>query len=173
MTLTTAELIGTPAFDGQKNLDSAISIWKKATSASSAIAVGRIAVRDESTGLGSLATTGSTGQMGVVPKLDPVNVDSDATFNVIDGIGSEIYIEAQGTIKVGARVMPYTGGKGQQYVAGDVTATPTESTIESAIKDFQRAPFVYVGHYGEGSGHGEPATDATTGDAIRVRKIGV
>lgn len=166
-TLTLAQLLGKPGYGDKWDMDRQIEISNKATSGSSAIAPGRITVENESTGVWTIATAGSTGKMGVVPALAPINVDADDTFNNVTGIGAEIYIEAGGAIKPGARVMPTTGGKGIQFVAGDVTATPDESTIEAAIA--VRAPFVYMGHYGEGSGHGEPATDAANGQAIRVR----
>ena len=167
MALTTAQLIGSPA-DGV-DLDRNIEIGVKATGASSAIPVGRVAFLTESTGRWAIATSGSTGRMGVIPNLDPINADGDDTVQVATGVGSEWYVEASGAIKPGARCAPDTGGKVKQYVAGDVTATPTESTIESAIKDFERAPFIYQGHYGEGSGLGNKPTDAANTDAVRVR----
>lgn len=167
MALLLADLLGTPA-DGT-DLDRNIEIGKKATGASSAVAAGRIVFHTQSTGNWAIATAGSTGRMGIVPKLHPLNVDADDTLQVATGVNSAWYIEAAGAIKPGSRVGPTTGGKGIAYVAGDVTATPTEATIESAIKDFERAPFVYEGHYGEGSGlHNDP-TDAANTNPIRVR----
>lgn len=166
-TLTLVQLLGKPGYGDKWEMDRQIEISKKATSGSSAIAVGRITVLNESTGVWTIATAGSVGRMGVVPALAPVNVDADPTFNNVTGIGAEIYIEAAGAIKPGARVMPTTGGKGIQMTAADVTNTPDEATIEAAIAS--RAPFVYMGHYGEGSGHGQPATDAANAQAIRVR----
>jgi len=166
MALTLAQLLGSPA-DGV-DLDRNLEIGKKSTAGSSAIAVGRVAFLTESTGVWAIATTGSTGRMGVIPKLDPVNVDADDTLVVATGVNSAWYVEAAGAIKPGARCMPTTGGKLVQYVAGDV-ATPTEASIESAIKDFERAPFVYEGHYGEGSGLQNDPTDAANAQPIRVR----
>lgn len=168
MALTLTDLLGTPA-DGV-DLDRNIAVWTKATGVSSKIAPGRVAFLDESTGIGAIATAGSTGQMGIVPKLDPINTDSDDTFLVINGPGAQAYAEAGATIKKNTRCMPTTGGKLIQYVAGNV-ATPTEASIESAIKDFERAPFKFVGHYGEGSGLYKECTDAVNGDAIRVEHL--
>jgi hypothetical protein len=167
MALALADLLGTPA-DGT-DLDRNIEIGKKATGASSAIAAGRVVFHTQSNGQWAIATAGSTGRMGIVPKLHPLNVDADDTLQVATGVNSAWYVEAAGEIKPGSRCMPTTGGKVIAYVAGDVTATPTESTIESAIKDFERAPFVYEGHYGEGSGlHNDP-TDAANAEPVRVR----
>ncbi len=166
MTLTLAQLLGTPA-DGV-DLDRNIEIGNKSTAGSSAVAAGRVVVLTQSTGLWAIGASGNTGRMGIVPKLDPLNVDADDTLQVATGQGSQWYVEAAGAIKPGSRCTVTTGGKVIAYVAGDVTATPTESTIESAIKDFERAPFIYVGHYGEGSGlHNDP-TDAANAEAVRV-----
>ena len=169
MALALADLLGHPA-DGT-DLDRNIEIGIKATGSSSAVAAGRVVVLDESTGVWAIAGSSSTGRFGIVPKLHPLNVDADEAIQVATGKNSAWYVEAQGTIKPGARVGPYTGGKVQQFVAGDVTATPTEATIEAAIKDFEQAPFVYEGHYGEGSGLYNVPTDATTADPVRVRII--
>ena len=168
MALTAAQLLGSPA-DGS-DLDRNLEIGVKATGSSSAIAVGRVVVLVESTGIWQLATTGDTGRMGVVPKLDPVNVDADDTITVATGINSAWYVEAAGTIKPGARAGPSTGGKLIQYAAYNfATVTPEEANIEAAIKDFERAPFVYEGHYGEGSGLGNKPTQITTGQVGRFR----
>lgn len=169
MALALADLLGTPA-DGT-DLDRNIEIGKKATGSSSAIAAGRVVVLNESTGVWAIAGSSSSGRFGIVPKLHPLNVDADDTLQVAVGINSAWYVEAAGAIKPNARCSPYTGGKVVQYVAGDVTATPTEATIEAAIQDFEQAPFEYEGHYGEGSGlHNDP-TDAANGQPIRVRII--
>ena len=167
MALTVAQLLGSPA-DGS-DLDRNLEIGVKATGASSAIAVGKVVVLTESTGVWAIATDGSTGRMGVVPKLDPVNVDADDTITVATGINSAWYIEANGTIKVGARAAPSAAGTLKQYAAADVTTTVSEANVENAIKDFERAPFVYEGHYGEGSGLGNKPTQALVGEAGRFR----
>ena len=91
MALTTAELIGTPG-EGT-DLNENIEIGIKATGASSAIPVGRVAVLGA--GEWAIATDGSVGRMGIIPKLDPVNVDGDDTLQVATGIGSEWYVESQ------------------------------------------------------------------------------
>ena len=154
--LTLAQLLGTPAFGNEFDLDGALTIGKKATGGGSAIARGRIVFLTDSTGLWAIATGGSSGLMGVIPKLNPLNTDSDANLTVAARSGAEYYIEAGGAIKPNSRVMPTTGGKG---IAA--TGTPTMET----------APFSYMGHYGEGSGLGTPPTDAANGEAIRVRKL--
>jgi len=167
MALTLAQLLGTPA-DGT-DLDRNLEIGVKATGASSAIAVGRVVVL--SAGVWAIATSGSTGRMGIVPKLDPVNVDSDDTITVATGINSAWYAEANGTIPVGSRCSPDTGGKLKAFASTNIpnTATFADTTIENAILDFERAPFVYEGHYGEGSGLGNKPTQALVGEAGRFR----
>ena len=165
MALTTAELIGTPG-EGT-DLNENIEIGIKATGASSAIPVGRVAVLGA--GEWAIATDGSVGRMGIIPKLDPVNVDGDDTLQVATGIGSEWYVEFSASVTYGARCAPSSGGKLKTFTASDVTATPTEATIETAVRDFERAPFTYRGHYGEGSGlYNKPST-VTSGQAGRVR----
>jgi hypothetical protein len=148
-TLTLAQLLGKPGYGDTWDMDRQIEIGKKSTAGGSAIAKGRIVFLTEGTGLWAIATAGSTGRMGVVPALAPVNVDADPTLNVVSGPGAEIYVEANAAIKPGADVGPDTGGKAKNVFGG---------------------PFSYVGHYGEGSGHGQPATDAAQGDPIRIRK---
>ena len=70
-------------------------------------------------------------------------------MNVVTGPGASIYVEANATIQPGADVGPDTGGKAKNVFGGQ---------------------FSYMGHYGEGSGHGQPATTAVAGEAIRVRR---
>lgn len=165
MALALADLLGTPA-DGT-DLDRNIEIGKKATGASSAIAPGRAVFLTESTGRWAITTTGSGGRQGIVPKLHPQNVDADDTLQVATGQGSQWYVEAGDTIKPGQPCIGSTGGKVYAVADYDTTATPTETTIEGAIQS-ATAPFIYVGHYGEGSGlHNDP-TDASAADAIRV-----
>jgi len=167
MALTVAELLGSPA-DGT-DLDRNLEIGVKATGASSAIAVGRVVFL--SSGVWAIATDGSTGRMGVVPKLDPVNVDSDDTITVATGINSAWYVEANGTIPVGARAAPSAGGTLKAFSATNIpnTATFADTTIENAILDFERAPFVYEGHYGEGSGLGNKPTQILDNEVGRFR----
>ncbi len=165
MALTTAELIGTPA-EGT-DLNENIEIGVKNTGASSAIPVGRVAFL--SAGVWAIATDGSVGRMGIIPKLDPVNVDGDDTIQVATGIGSRWYVEFSATVTYGSRCAPSSGGKLKAFTASDVTATPTEATIESAIRDFERAPFIYEGKYGEGSGLYNKPSSVSSGQAGRVR----
>ena len=167
MALALADLLGTPA-EGLW-LNEHIEIGKKATGASSAIAPGRAVYLNESTGVWAITTSNSSGRQGIVPKLHPQNVDSDDTLQVVTGKNATYYGECGGTIQVGARCRGGTGGKFFQYAAADVTATPTEATIEAAIKDFEQAPFVYEGHYGEGSGLHNKPTNGANGEAGRFR----
>jgi hypothetical protein len=153
MALTTAQLIGTPARADENDLDTAVEIGKKATGGSSAIAVGRVVFHTHATGVWAIATAGSTGRMGVVPKLAPANVDADDTLQVVAAPKAQIYVEATGAIKPGAQLLPDTGGKvkastGQQGFA------------------------VYKGHYGEGSGLENDPTDAAAAEAVRIELSG-
>ena len=156
MALTTAQLIGTPAFADNLSLDTAVEIGNKSTAGSSAIAVGRVVFHSggsPGTGVWAIATSGSTGRMGVVPKLAPVNVDADATLQVLAAPRAQIYVEASGAIKPGSQVLPDTGGKVKQSTGGQGFA-------------------VYKGHYGEGSGLGNAPTDAANAEAVRIELSG-
>ena len=166
MALLLADLLGTPA-DGT-DLDRNIEIGKKATGASSAIAPGRIVFHTASTGRWAITTTNSSDvRQGIVPKLHPLNVDADDTLQVATGQGSQWYVEAGDTIKPGQAVVGSTLGKAYPVTPYDTTATPTETTIEASIAS-AIAPFIYVGHYGEGSGLYNDPTDAASADPIRV-----
>lgn len=164
MALLTADLLGTPA-DGT-DLDRNIEIGKKATGVSSAIAAGRTVFLNSS-GVWAITTSTFSGRQGIVPKLHPLNVDADDTLQVATGQGSQWYVEAAGAIKPGRPCVGTTSGKVVAVSDFDTTATPTETTIEGAIAA-ATAPFIYVGHYGEGSGlHNDP-TDAANAEAVRV-----
>lgn len=153
MALTTAQLIGTPAFADEFDLDRAVEIGKKATGGASAIAVGRVVFHSTGTGLWAIATTGSTGRLGVVPKLAPANVDADDTLQVVAAPRAQIYVESLGAFKPGAQLKPATGGK----------------VIDSGgAQGFA----VYKGHYGEGSGLENDPTDAASGEAVRIELSG-
>lgn len=168
MALALADLLGTPA-DGT-DLDRNIEIGKKSTGSSSAIAAGRVVYLNESTGRWAISTSNSSGRAGIVPKLHPLNVDADDTLQVATGVNSQWYVEAAGAIKPGQRCRGTTGGKVVAYTATNIANTNTfaDTTIEDAILDFERAPFIYVGHYGEGSGlHNDP-TDAANAEPVRV-----
>ena len=165
MALALADLLGTPA-DGT-DLDRNIEIGKKATGASSAIAAGRTVFLTPSTGVWAITTSTFTGRQGIVPKLHPLNVDADDTLQVATGQGSQWYVEADGAIKPGQPCTGTTAGKVVGVSDFDTTATPTETTIEAAIAAAS-APFIYVGHYGEGSGLYNDPTDAAQADPIRV-----
>ena len=152
MALTTAQLIGTPAKADAFDLDTAVEIGKKSTAGSSAIAYGRVVFQTSSSGLWAIATAGSTGRMGVVPKLAPVNVDADDTLQVVAAPRAQIYVEANGAIKPGSQVIPDTGGK-------------VKSTSGQGFA-------VYKGHYGEGSGLENDPTDAAAAEAVRIELSG-
>jgi hypothetical protein len=166
MALALADLLGTPA-DGT-DLDRNIEIGKKATGASSAVAAGRAVFLTASTGVWAITTSTSIGKrQGIIPKLHPLNVDADDTLQVATGQGSQWYVEAAGAIKPGQPCTGTTSGKVVGVDQFDTTATPTETTIEAAIAAAE-APFIYVGHYGEGSGLYNDPTDAANADPIRV-----
>jgi hypothetical protein len=152
MALTLAQLLGTPARADEFSLDGAVKIGKKATTGSSAVAAGRVVFHTGSSGLWAIATSGSTGRMGVVPNLAPLNIDADPTLQVAERVGAEYYVEANGAIKPSEQVLPDTGGK---------------------VKATTGAGFaIYEGHYGEGSGLGNAPTDAAAGEAVRIRLTG-
>jgi len=175
MVLTAAQtasmLAGKPAYGNDFDLDGALEVCTKATGASTTIAFGKIIVENATTGVWAQGQAGDTGRQGFVPALAPVMTDSSPTFMGVTRAGAEGYVQAGGAIKKNTRCMPGADGKLVQFVEGNVTATPTESTIESAIKDYARGQWVYLGHYGEGSGLDQPATDAVLDDWIRVRKL--
>jgi hypothetical protein len=152
MALTLAQLLGSPGHADGWDLDRVQEIGKKASGGGSAIAVGRVVFQTNATGLWAIATSGSTGRMGVIPNLDPINVDGDTALQVIAGIGAEIYVEAAGTIKPGSWVVPTTGGK----------------VIQRTGEAAQAVVGIYKGHYGEGSGIGSPPTDALNAEAARI-----
>ena len=155
MALTTAELIGTPVHASDFDLDTAIETGKKSTAGSSAIAYGRVVFHSggsPGTGLWAIATSGSTGRMGVVPKLAPTNVDADSSLLVMARPGTQIFVEAAGAIKPGSQVIPTTGGK-------VITSTGGQGFA------------VYKGHDGEGS-LGNPPTDAANAEAIIIELSG-
>ena len=146
MGLTTAQLIGLPVNDFDARPEN-IRVGKKASGGSSAIAVGRVVFHTGSSGLWAIATSGSTGRMGVIPNLDPVNVDGDTELQVaIDG---EWIVEANGAIKPGEQVLPDTGGK---------------------VKATTGAGFAfYVGHPNEGGNSvGNAPTDAAAAEAVKI-----
>ena len=146
-------------------------IWKKATSASSAILPGKVVKLTESTGVGAIApaSAGVKGPFGVVPRLYPVNVDADDTFTVITG-GGEVYVKADGAIKPNSRVQcsASTAGEVVAYVVAAAGTTPTEAEVEAAGEAFNQVVGTYLGHVDEGSGLAAEATDAADGDIIRI-----
>lgn len=156
MTKAAADLFGVVAYPSIFDLDRALEAGKKATTGGSALATGRVVELTNSSGLWAVATSGGTGRGGVVPKLywgKGVNVDSSANCIVLTGQGAEVYVEAGDTLKPGARVTFGNGGTAKIWTSGKVIGH-------------------YVGHYGEGSGTGEPPTDATVGQAARIRLSG-
>jgi len=153
MALSLADLVGVIAYPSPKDLDRALEIGKKATGASSALVTGRVVTLADSTGLWARGTSGNATRAGVVPKLywgKDVNTDASANCVILTGSGAEVYVEAFNTLKPGARVTYGDGGTVKLWVTG------------------QKAIGVYKGHYGEGSGSGEPPTDATVGQPARI-----
>jgi len=153
MALSLADLVGVIAYSGHRDLDRALEVGKKATGAATALVTGRVVTLADSTGLWARGTSGNAGRAGVVPKIywgKDVNTDSSANVVILTGSGAEVYVEAFNTLKPGARVTYGDGGTVKLWVTG------------------QKPIGVYMGHYGEGSGSGEPPTDATVGQAARV-----
>lgn len=151
MVLTMAELIGTPVHTSEFDLNDALEGGKKATGGGSAIAVGRVVFLTGSSGLWAIATSGSTGRMGIIPKLVPVNTDSGADLKVATRVGAEYFVEGNSAVKPGEQCIPDTGGK-------------LKATTGAGA-------FIYLGHDGEGT-IGNPVTDGAAAEAWRVRITG-
>ena len=151
MTISAANLFGVIAYPGERDLDRALEPGKKATTASSALVTGRVVHLTNSTGLWARATSGDAGRIGVVPKIywgKDVNTDSSDDCVILTGVGAEVYVEAAAAIKPGAKVVAGDGGTVKAWTSGTHIG-------------------VYKGHYGEGTA-GEPPTDASAGEAIRI-----
>ncbi len=156
MAKSTADLIGVVAYPSIFDLDRALEAGKKATGAGSALVTGRVVNLTNSTGVWAQGTGSDSGRAGVIPKLywgKGVNTDASANCIVLTGEGAEVYVEANGTIKPGARVTFDNGGKVKIWTSGKVVGH-------------------YMGHYGEASGTGEPPTDALAGEAARIKLSG-
>ena len=156
MTIAAADLFGVIAYPSQFDLDRALEQGKKATGASSALVTGRVVHLTNSTGVWARGTSGDAGRAGVVPKIywgKDVNTDASASCVILTGEGAEVYVEAGDTLKPGAKVTFGNGGTAKIWTSGKVIGH-------------------YVGHYGEGIGAGEPPTDATVGQAARIRLSG-
>jgi hypothetical protein len=154
--VVTADLIGVVAYPGVRDLDRALEAGKKATGAGSALVTGRIVHLTNSSGLWAQGTGGDAGRAGVIPKLywgKDVNTDASANCIVLTGQGAEVYVEANGTIKPGAKVTFDNGGKVKAWTSGKVIGH-------------------YMGHYGEASGTGEPPTDGLAAEAVRIALSG-
>lgn len=153
MALTTAEMIGTPVHASEFDLNDALEGGKKASGGSSLIAVGRVVFETHATGIWAIATSGSTGRMGIIPKLAPVNTDDDTALKIATRPGAEYFVEGNSAAKPGAQLTSDTGGKVKATTGG-------------------AGQFVYLGHDGEGT-IGNPPTDGAAGEAWRVRLTGV
>jgi hypothetical protein len=154
MALSLSDLVGVVAYPSIFDLDRALEAGKKPTGAGTALGTGKVVNLTASTGIWAQGTAGLTGRAGVVPKLywgKDVNTDASANCVILTGIGAEVYVEAGGTIKPGSPVTYDNAGK--------VKIWSTGLTVVGH----------YVGHYGEGSGTGEPPTDATVGQPARIR----
>ena len=147
---TEADAYGVIAYPN--NFDRYIEPGKKATGASSALVTGRVVHLTNSTGVWARATSGDAGRAGVVPKIywgKNVNTDASDDCVIFTGIGGEIYAEASGAIKPGAKVTFGDGGTVKAWTSGAYIG-------------------VYKGHYGEGIGEGEVVTDAASTDSVRI-----
>ena len=143
MPATLADLLGLPANDEDLHIN--VYVGPKATTGGSKVAPGKWIVL--AAGVWSLAGAAPTGELGIVPKKAPLNEDSSPTLQVANKKNTAWYVEAGGTIDPGARVISGANGV----------------TVAGA------GPAVYEGHYGEGVGLDNKPTQATTGQAIRVR----
>ena len=125
----------------------------KATTPSSAIPVGRLVKITESTGIGALATAGDAGPFAAIPRLYPVNQDSDPQATIVRGLGLEIYLESTSVIKPHQEVVADTGGKIKAKTAEADGLVVGE----------------YMGKEGEGRSHGKPITDAAATNIVCIR----
>ena len=153
MALTLSDLVGVVAYPGVRDLDRALENGIKATGAGTALGTGKVVVLTDATGYWAQATSDDAKRAGVVPKLywgKDVNTDSSIKVTVLTGSGAEVYVEAGGTIKPGSKVTFGDGGTVKIWTSGKVIGH-------------------YVGHYGESIGAGEQPTDATIGQAARIR----
>lgn len=151
MALTLAQLLGTPVHSSEWDLNDALEGGKKASGGSSAIAPGRIAFLTGSSGIWAIATAGSTGRMGIIPNLYPLNADADTALKVATRVGAEYFVEGNSAVKPGENCLPDTGGK-------------LKATTGAG-------PFTYLGHDGEGT-IGNPPTDGASGEPWRVKITG-
>lgn len=152
MALSLADLVGVVAYPDILSLDRAIELGEKATGAGSALPIGKVVAITESTGVWAVATSGNDSRLGVIPKLYPgkdVNTDASAKVTVLTGPQAEVYVESDGAIVVGQRVVAANGGRVKAWASGNWFG-------------------VYKGHYGEGSGQDNAATDATANEAVRI-----
>lgn len=156
MATLAADLFGVVAYPAIFDLDRALEAGKKATGAGSALVTGRVVHLTNSTGVWARGTSGDAGRAGVVPKLywgRNVNTDASANCVILTGAGAEVYVETADTLKPGSKVTFGDGGKVKIWTSGKVIGH-------------------YVGKYGEASGTGEAPTDATVGQAARIRFSG-
>jgi hypothetical protein len=153
MAIAAADLYGVVAYPDVFSLDRAIELGEKATGVGSAVPIGRVVAITEATGVWATATSGNDTRLGVIPKLYPgkdVNTDSSAKITVLTGPNAEVYCEADAAIVVGQRVVAANGGRVKAWTSGNWFG-------------------VYMGHYGEGSGQDNAATDAVANDAVRIK----
>ena len=171
VTAPTVPRPGDPVTDsdlGQEHLE----IWKKATGSS--LTLGHVVCLPPSTDLCVAATTGAFGRFGVVVRLGD-NYDSgtgaghmniDTSNQVLVGTnGGRYYVTGSGNIIKNTEVQAVTTGLIGQYIESPWTsATPGNYT--GPLRDSMRVVGIYEGHYKESlQAGGEPATDATTGQA--------
>ena len=153
MALTLSDLLGVVAYPDKDSLDRALEEGFKSTGASTALSTGKVVALTESTGIWAQGTSGNDTRLGVIPKLywgKDINTDSSSKCLVLTGVGAEVYVEASAALKPGRRVVAGDGGTVKAWASGNWFG-------------------FYVGHYGEGSGFDQPATDAASGDAVRIR----
>lgn len=153
MAIAAADLLGVIAYGDQFDLNRALEHGSKATGAGSAIATGKVVAITEATGVWAKATSGNDSRLGVIPKLywgADINTDSSSKVQVLTGLGASVYVKAYNAIKPGQRVVAGDDGTVKAWTSGNWFG-------------------YYEGHYGEGIGFDQPATDAAANDSIRIR----
>ena len=170
--------IGTPADPESMGIQH-IEYWDKATGGSTAITLGHVVRRVDSTSVCAAVTTGMYGQFGVVARLWPnydsttlqgtTNTDTSNKVVVICHPGARVYVQASGNIPKGSRVVAASTGLVAAYAEATWTAG-TPGSFNLPLREFEMIVGIYEGHYGESEqSTGEPPTDATTGQTIRIR----
>ena len=150
-------------------------VWSVGKAINAAISVGAVCVPDTGTNPDSYkiapASAGNTGPFVVC--VNKAAATTDPSFAAAFP-GSVVTVKADGAIEPGMEVQcsSATAGEVVVFAASDVTSSPTETTIETALKDRQRVVGRYLGHENELTGK-VPATAAADGDLIVINLGGL